>query len=58
MIKNPIKKILQKTFEYFADQIIWEGLINNGKAMDFNWDNSARQYFSPYQKIFETTKTH
>tara|TARA_B100000686_G_C16513379_1_gene823320 strand:+ start:101 stop:334 length:234 start_codon:yes stop_codon:yes gene_type:complete len=33
--QKPFEKALQKTFLYFADQVIWEPLINNGMAMDF-----------------------
>tara|TARA_B100000686_G_C16392425_1_gene763122 strand:+ start:76 stop:282 length:207 start_codon:yes stop_codon:yes gene_type:complete len=39
--QKSLKKPLQKTFAYLADQGLWERLINNGMAMGFRWDNSA-----------------
>ena len=56
--QKSFKKALQKTFDCFADQNLWERLINNGMAMDFSWDNSARQYSSLYQEIQKSAKNH
>ncbi len=56
--KKSLKQVLQKALACFADQILWECLINNGMAMDFSWDNAACEYSRLYQEIYRSELDH
>ncbi len=44
---------LRRALNFFGDRKVWQGIVENGMAEDFSWEEAARKYETVYSRLLE-----